>query len=149
MTNVSKRKLKKDIYFKIHDRFADFIIKLQDQKSSEAFLYKLLTKAERIMLAKRLAIVFMLTNNYSFLHIERVLKVSPPTIVRQWKRLKSGALDYIKAEFLKEKNQGSFLDFLEALLQAGLPPRGRGRWGWFYEMKRKDERKRKTRRDSG
>ena len=135
MTNVSKRKVKKTIYKKINDRFTNFIAMLGDKKSSRSFVNEVLTKSERIMLAKRLAIIFMLINNYSFKEIEKRLKVSPATVSSQWKRLRSGEIDYIKTAVMKGKNKRTFLDDLEILLQMGFPPRGRGRWRWFYEMK--------------
>ncbi len=138
MTNVSKKKVKKDVYRKMNGRFAGFIAKIGDEKSSKLFLNEVLTKSERIMLAKRLGVIFMLINNYSFEEIEKNLKVSQTTVANQWKKLKSGDLDYIKTAVTKEKNKRTFLDDLEVLLQAGLPPRGRGRWRWFYEMQSKN-----------
>jgi len=85
MPHVSRKKLKKKIYQKIGDQFIEFVLELKSSKDTKNFLTNLLTKTERIMLAKRLAVICMLMRGYSFEAIQRTLEVSPSTVDRFWK----------------------------------------------------------------
>lgn len=136
MPHISAKKLENDVFRQIHHRFIQMVVDVKDRKASTSFLSEFFTPTEKIMLAKRLTTVFMLASGCSFLTIERTLKVSPTTIAFFAEKLETGEFDYLKNFFTKAKNKKAFWDDLEALLQCGLPPRGRGRWKWFYDMRR-------------
>lgn len=85
MPHVSSRKLNKKIYQKIGDEFVGFVLDLKSSKETKSFLTNLLTKTERIMLAKRLAVIGMLLKGYSFEAIQQTLQVSPATVDKFWK----------------------------------------------------------------
>lgn len=85
MPHVSHKKLNKKIYQKIGDQFIEFVLELKSSGDAKSFLTNLLTKTERIMLAKRLAVICMLIRGYSFEAIQQVLQVSPSTVDRFWK----------------------------------------------------------------
>lgn len=119
---------------KMNSRLYEAAAALKDKELSRLFLGDLLSSTERVMLAKRLAVILMLFNSYPFTAIERTLKVSPSTVVRLWKRMKKGDFKNIRDIIMDAKKKGGFFDDLEILLQAGMPPRGRGRWKWFYDM---------------
>jgi uncharacterized protein YerC len=137
MTRISRKRLKKEAYLQIHDRFIRTIIELKKMKEGRLFLNELLTPAERIMLAKRLAIIVMLLENISFYRIYKTLKVSPSTVARIWRKLRSGEFSYIKTVMSKKKNREAVWQELEVLIRFGLPPMGRGRWKWLYDLQRK------------
>ncbi len=104
--------------------FIDIFSRSNLKRETSFLVNDLLTPTERIMLAKRLAIILMLENGYSFSAIERTLKVTRQTIVRFWKMAKLGKFSYLKQSKIKKV---SFWKDFEKILQAGLPPRGRGR----------------------
>ncbi|MBI2609870.1 hypothetical protein HYW53_01710 [Candidatus Giovannonibacteria bacterium] len=133
MPHVSKRKLKKKVYSKIETNFIEVFLKFRSRKETSLLLNDLLTRTERVMLSKRIAIVLMLESGYSFSTIERTLKVTKQTIVRFMKMRKSGKFRYLEAK-KESKENDSLIEFLEKFLQAGLPPRGKGRWARFYKM---------------
>ena len=70
------------------------------------------------MLAKRLAMILMLERGYSFSIIQKILKVTPQTIVRLWKITKQSSHKHIISGFWQE---------LEEIVFFGMPPRGRQR----------------------
>ncbi|QQG46517.1 MAG: hypothetical protein HYY55_01580 [Candidatus Niyogibacteria bacterium] len=138
MPHISKRKLKKKAFLKMNDRFYAVMASLKDKNFGRLFFGDLLSSTERIMLAKRLAVILMLFNKYPFTVVEKTLKVSPSTVGRLWKGMRGGDFDNIKAIIVDAKKKRGFIDDLEILLSAGLPPRGRGRWKWFYDMMNKE-----------
>lgn len=85
MPHVSHKKLNKKIYKKIGNQFVEFVLELRSSKDTKNFLTNLLTRTERIMLAKRLAVICMLIRGYSFEVIQQILQVSPSTVDRFWK----------------------------------------------------------------
>jgi hypothetical protein len=89
------------------------------------FLSDLLGKEERIMLAKRLAIIVLLVEGTSLYRIARILKVSPSTAETIRRRLVRGRYSGILGILSKNKNAyASILDTLDAILQlGGLLPR--------------------------
>ena len=97
----------------------------------------LLTPTEKIMMTKRLAIIFMLNEGYSFRAIEKSLKVTLQTVTRFWKMKKRGKFKYLEKMEIKSS---SFWKDLEKFLQAGLPPRGKGRWKHVFETMDKADR---------
>ena len=88
-------------------------------------LHDLLTKTERLMLAKRLAAIVLLERGEQPYHIHQALKLSQSTILRLGNTLDRGGYQEI-TKALRQKS--TLLDDIEKILQAGMPPRGKGRW---------------------
>ncbi len=97
MSQVSKVNLHASIQTGIYDQFYWVISECKSRGELESLLNELLSKTERIMLAKRLAIAVLLTKGYSYRDIRSVLRVSFPTIrnVQFW--LNHGGKGYSKA----------------------------------------------------
>lgn len=129
MTHVSKFKMKDRVYKRINDNFIKSFV---DSGSSHtrAMLQSLLTKTERMMLAKRLAIIVMLDRDYSYYQIMKTLKVSTSTTKRLHKNLESNRYFFMRKRGNRKGTLG-FLDLLEVFLSAGMPsiagPRGQKR----------------------
>ena len=76
----------------------------------------------------------MLERGYSYSEVEDTLKVSNVTIAKIERKRKKGDFGYLAGVVkracvsVKEKQEGDIWDLLETILQAGMPPRGRGRW---------------------
>lgn len=80
MVQVSRRFLKKDINDRIYSLFISSIVFCNSSDSALAFINDLFTPTERVMLAKRFSIAFMLSDGYDYLTISEMLKVSTSTI---------------------------------------------------------------------
>jgi len=122
MANISKREVSTKVQRRIEKE-----LRGQMTSNPSAFLEELFTKTERIMLAKRLAVMFMLESGYSFAAIERLLKVSPTTIAKIWREQKEGKYSKLIARCRRAARAGD-RDPVAWLFGISLPPQGRGRW---------------------
>jgi uncharacterized protein YerC len=80
MSQVSRIALSADLEKEIVSSFRSVITHLQTDHDVTDFLDELLTPTEKIMLAKRLAIAFLLDKNYDYRTIMSILKVSTATV---------------------------------------------------------------------
>lgn len=80
MTQVSRRPLSPKVQERILNLFLNSFTLCSDKESASHFLEDLLTPTERMMLAKRLSIAFMLLQGYDYQTIKSTLKVSSPTV---------------------------------------------------------------------
>ena len=131
MPHVSKNRVKKKVFQEIYDSLIEAVFKSTDRDQSRKLLVELLTPTERVMLAKRLAMIAMLDRGYSFYRISRELKVSFSTVARFYKQVVSGKYSYLTKLLTQSKetkiNWGK-------ILRGGLPPRvGKGRWAALYK----------------
>ena len=137
MPHVSKQKLDKETLNQISERLITIIIKLQNKDEASAFLEDLLTKTERIMLAKRLAITIMLERGYPFQVISQSLKVSEATISVMRDRIDRGGRGFknILEKLEKDRSIEKLLKILDTIISAfAMPPiAGKGRWKFLYK----------------
>lgn len=131
MTNVSKRHLKREVLELISDQLLVYVSRARTKEGAVSFIEELFTDAERLMFAKRVAIVLMLEQGTRFEDIEALLKVSSTTVSRIWKQKQEGR--YVSlVRYCRNRRvvpgQQSLLDLMELLLQAGMPLRAKGRW---------------------
>lgn len=123
-----------------------FINSIQDTKTPEdavSFLNDLLSSAERVMLAKRVAVAFLLIEGeYSYDDISKVLKVSRGTIAKINATLTLQGKGYRKilGNMIKKKALKTVLEELVESLTP-LPPKG-ANWGRWYSQRRKRRLKR-------
>ncbi|MEK7503219.1 MAG: Trp family transcriptional regulator [Patescibacteria group bacterium] len=120
MPHVSSKKLNKKIYQKIGDEFIQFVLELKSSSDAKSFLTNLLTKTERIMLAKRLAVICMLMRGYSFEAIQQTLQVSPATVDKFWKIIQQypNSFSVIRLRIETKSKSGFWKvlgDFLESM----------------------------------
>lgn len=136
MPHISSRKLKKEQFEKIYEKLALIFNNAGKSKKSRLILDEFLTTTEKIMLAKRLAIIFMLNEKVSIHYISEALKVSPSTVDRI--SLKHQFGEYRHISELTKKNRPEIWDILKILILIGLTPKyGKNRWKWFYEIDKK------------
>lgn len=132
MPHVSKNKLDQKTLYQISGRLFNAIRHLNHEREVSQFFNDLLTKTERIMLAKRLAIVVMLDANYPFKVISMALRVSEATVSNMRDRFDRGGDGYrlVLKRFKREKFWKDFFKSIEKILQPDfLPPiTGKGRW---------------------
>jgi len=128
MPHVSKQLLQKEKFGEIHKQLLKVVSTLSRTGSAKIIFNELLTKTEKLMLAKRLAVIVMIDQGESIYGIENTLKVSPSTVARM--SLSHEARKYF--ELLKEiRKQNSFWIQLEKII----PPRvGRNRFKNFLQF---------------
>lgn len=79
MTQISRRPISKDIETKIYESFYKAIGLLRDQEA-KLFINDLLTRTEKVMLPKRLAVAILLSKGWSYDSVRETLKVTQTTI---------------------------------------------------------------------
>lgn len=133
MTHISKHNLKDDHLEQLFEQLANTIAKV-DKRSAELFLHEILGTEERIMLAKRLAAIAMCIEGNSTYRISQLLFMSPSTTERIKLKYEIGKYKHIEKILTKDKiDYQEFWKTLETILQAGMPPQGRGRWKSIFK----------------
>ena len=128
MPHISKKLLEKEKFLNIHRQLLKIISEFSRSGNTKTIFNTLLTKTEKLMLAKRLAIIIMLDQKESIYAIENTLKVSPSTVARMSLSHENG----VYRELLKEiHKQNNFWTQLEKII----PPRvGRNRFKNFLQF---------------
>ena len=135
MPHISNKKLDDKYFNKIYDQLISVFNTAGDSRKSDTFLKEFFTETEKIMLTKRLAIVLLLLEGYSTYKIAKILIVSDSTVRLVRSAYRNGHYDSVIVIMKKKAfNKDAFWDTLEKILQCGLPPRGKGRWKWLYDM---------------
>ena len=145
MTQVSKRYLSEKVQKRMYEIFVKAVIKAGSKGEAVHFLTDLLSPTEQIMLAKRLAIAYLLINtNMSQRDVSSLLKVSLTTVGKisltltvqgsGYRRIVKSLVDEEKVEEIMNK----ILDVVGAL-----PPKGRN---WSTWRKDKEQAKRDRRK---
>ncbi|MBI4059544.1 hypothetical protein HY406_00595 [Candidatus Giovannonibacteria bacterium] len=128
MPHLSSKRVKKDVFEQMTNEFINAVAELKSKEEIKGFLRELLTPTERVMLAKRLAIILMLKKGYSFKIVEKTLKISSSTSLRFWGSLKTRPFIFLLKDVKRREARKKFWEELERLSRFGLPPRGKGRW---------------------
>jgi len=131
MPHVSSKKIKKAQYTEIYSRLVE-VIGETSEKSQSSFFNEFFTETERLMFAKRLAVIYLLSRGVPQSYIAISLSMSPATIARMSLKKELGYFDSIQKIF-KRKHESKF-HFLERIVSPGLPSKaGRGRWKFLYQ----------------
>ncbi|MBI2450901.1 MAG: hypothetical protein HYV52_00980 [Parcubacteria group bacterium] len=81
MSRVSQNLLSPNYLEEIQSSFDWAISKLSKEEEIKNFFDEFLTRSERIMLAKRLILIFLISKEFDAISIYSILKVSPTTVV--------------------------------------------------------------------
>lgn len=132
MPHVSSKKLQKEHLQKLYAEFSIALEKSSRKSLAKAFLNDFLTKTEKIMLAKRFAVIYLLSQDVPHTYIAESLYMSPATISRMSLKHDIGKYSSL-LKATRSENKDMWV-ILEKILKAGLPPRaGRGRWKFLYK----------------
>jgi uncharacterized protein YerC len=103
MPQISKRYVKPAVKEKIDNLFIECIAECKNQKEAANFISVLLTKTEKTVIAKRVAIALMLTKGYTATEIDEKLKVSQATVytVKYWLEEKGNEINTILTNIAK------------------------------------------------
>lgn len=143
MSQISKLFMSPNIEKRVYEVFINSVKNTTSQDEVVDFLGDLLSPTEKVMLAKRLSIAFMiLEGKYTYEDIAKTLKVSRGTIARVHTVLNLRGTGYRKilGDMLKKKAlKILFEEMLEGLTP--LPPKGTN-WGEWKKRRREAEWKR-------
>jgi Trp operon repressor len=128
MTHISKNKIPVETNDLIRKQFLNIFVAQTTKKEVGKLVEEMFSETETIMLAKRISIIVMLSYNCSSYEISKTLKVSPSTVLRLSAMRQSGKFSHIEKILARKKYRESLLGIIETILNAGMPPRGRGRW---------------------
>jgi Trp operon repressor len=128
MPHVSKHELGEVVYERLFEQLFKMIERASDKRAIKYLGSELFTRTEKIMLAKRLAIILLLDRGVPQHAISSQLHISPSTVAKTSLKLDRGKYKTIR------KLSGGWLDdileTLENFLLIGMYPRiGKGKWG--------------------
>jgi len=136
MPHISKKRVKNKIFIKIYNQLAEVIAKV-DVVQSKLLMKELLTYTERIMIAKRLALILMLLQGQSIYRAVKLLKISSSTASKMELRIENGEFANL-SNLLKLKSKRRILrNIINAIIEIGIPPKyGRGRWDFLDRIQK-------------
>lgn len=137
MTQVSRIPLRKEIEKRIFEIFIASLAKVQTSSEIDDFIGDLLSPTEKIMLAKRLSIAFLLKKQYNQRTISQILKVSLTTVNRISLRMQlSGGKGFQKVidTIFREEKSNAFWRKLDDFISEIVPPKGRDWSNWRREQ---------------
>jgi len=119
MARIAKRKLKAQHLDELFDQLAETIGTLNTVQA-DLFVSELLGPEEKIMIAKRLAIIVMINESYSLYRIAETLCVSSATAEKIKRRFDKGAYTNL-VTYLKKNKKGydAILDTIDSILHLG------------------------------
>lgn len=132
MGQISRYPISNKVYERCWDIFNKTLIGIHNKKDAQIIISDLLTPTERIMIVKRMAVAFLLTQGYQYREISKILRVSLPTISTVNLAVKYGKGGYNKAisRILKDEKLASmFNNIAKTLVSAGAMG-GKGSGGW-------------------
>lgn len=119
MVHLNKTKLKEAELEKLYSQLDRSLSGLSANKV-DVFLRELLGPEERVMLAKRIATIVMLTRGYSYYRISETLKVGLATPSRINEKLEQGQYDQLLKLLRKNKaDYTALLKIIENILSVG------------------------------
>ena len=132
MPHISSKKIKKEVLNKLYFEFSGALEKSVRKSGARLFLGDFLTKTEKIMLAKRFAVIYLLSKKVPHSYVSASLGVSYPTLSRMSLKHDLGKYSSL-LKTIKSLDKEDVWQILKKILKAGLPPRaGRGRWKFLY-----------------
>ena len=143
MTRISKKFIKEEIILKLYRLFFEVFSRSNDQQSFLSLIDDILSPTEKIMIAKRLGMIYLLIKGVDFRTIAETLKVSAATVLFYsvvYKEKKAQTTKLIE-QMLKKENVLNFLEdlFADLTIHPGIYI-GHHKLKWEHE-KKKEERK--------
>jgi len=141
MTRISKYKVEDKVLNKLYFLMFEIISNMDEEERFTGIMNELLSPTEKIMIAKRVAIIYLLMKNIDYLMISEVLKVSSRTIAKfhsitsEGKEIKNILEGLVENEKIK--------DFFEELFFREPGTYGtnwKSAWKQKYEIERKKQR---------
>ena len=131
MPHISSEPLAKQQVHQLNKNFVRILASTVSHTREQA-LSELLTRTERLMIAKRLGMLLLISKGESSYHIGRKLRMSTSTVRRFEVKVEAGAFDKTLALFKKKEHKNAFISLLVEL--AAVP----------FEVERRRRRVRKA-----
>ena len=98
MTRVSKYYVERQVLSEINQAFGWLISKVNSEKMVELFVDDFFTDEERLMLAKRLFVGYLIAKGLDYKEIVSLLKVSPATVrqTKDWLKRRAGYREIVR-----------------------------------------------------
>ena len=134
MPHISSKKLDTGLSNKIFGKLLTILAQAQKKSSLSMVANELFTHTEKIMLAKRIAVILLLDNGLPQHRISELLKVSPTTVAKASLRIEMGKYDAILKVSKREKLDIEKLVWNILTVGGIMPPRvGRKYWRKFEQ----------------
>lgn len=148
MTQISKYPISKAVADRIFEVFLKALVEVKNKEEAEQFISDFLTPTEKVMLAKRLAIAFLLDKGYDYRTIQKIIWVSAPTITSVNMALQHGSDGYRKmvSKIMAEEKLGEFFEDTIVKLLSAPAALEKGRGTWSYLKRQVEEQKRKNKK---
>lgn len=148
MSQVSKYPISKNVSDRIFEIFLETFVKIKSKNEADQFITDLLSPTEKIVLAKRLAIAFLLEKGHDYRAIQHILHVSAPTIASVNNARTYGSEGYknLITKILKEESLNNALGSIAERLLAAPAALEKGKGTWSYLKQKMREGKRKNRK---
>lgn len=147
MTQVSKYPISTKIADRIFEIFLKTLVEIKSTNEADQFISDFLTPTEKIMLAKRLAIAFLLEKGYDYRTIQKIIRVSAPTITSVNTSRHYGSKGYkklIEKILREEKLIHLFENTISTLLSAPSSlEKGKGTWSYLRRQVEAQKKKNK------
>ncbi len=144
MVQISRNKLPEEILSKLLLLFFEVVGKKNKNEEFEKIINDLFSPVERIMIIKRIAIMYLLMKQIQPVIIADVLKVSPSTVAKFSIIMdkSEGIVPYLKKLLEKEKISDFFEDIFDDLFN--YPGRYGINWSQAWKSKIEKENRRRT-----
>lgn len=124
MTRVSKKYINKKIILKLYRLFFEVFLRSNSQQSFLSLIDDILSPTEKVMIAKRLGMVYLLIKGVDFRTIADTLKVSTSTVLFYSVIYKKNKLQTTKLieQMLKKEKVLNFLEdlFADLMIRPGI-----------------------------
>lgn len=141
MARLSNIELRQETLTRINDRFTAEVAAIKSTKDASAFLNELLGKEEKLVIAKRLVAIAMISEGITSYRIAQALGMSHSTVDRLRTRYKLGHFEHVLEHCRKKLKRAQFWSDVEVLIRLGMPPQGRGRWKFIEASQALERRK--------
>lgn len=134
MARISKFKLSEHVLAKIFDLFFEIVGRNKNKDEFKRIIHDLLSSTERIMIAKRIAIIYLRLKNIDQRTICKVLKISTATVAKFSLLMEKS--DGIVPTFNKIMKNEKIIEFLEDIFNTLFAPGVPGvNWKAAWERK--------------
>lgn len=141
MSQVSKNQLNSKIYTRIFSLFPQFLSRMINRGKLNIFVDEFFSSTEKIVIAKRVAIAYLLVKGYTYDIICSKLKVSHGTVAKVSTLLHANDRSII-SELESMAKEEVFIEFINAIgyqVETLLPPKGRNWSKWRSQIEKEKD----------
>ncbi len=143
MTRISKFKLEKRVLDKLFTLFFEIVGKTNNREEFQKVIVDLLSPVERVMVAKRITVTYLVLKGIDYKIICETLKVSPTTVAKFTLLLErsEGMVPLFKKMLRNEKIELFLAELFSEIFRPGV--RGVD-WRSAWDLKRSIQQKKET-----